>query len=263
MNCSPVDSQEAKRPLKTKSENTPLRSENGPLLGGNFGSEKKKFSHNPPPPKFPADTLLAPSPPPGRNPPPFLGFAKKPDPCPFLALGLPLPLPRAKKKKLKTSETSTKQFDHSFRNPYILNSKTIKSCNWNCQNSWEFLRGSLFLWCILLEKNKETVIVMCFLCYRRSGEKTDLHFFEFFSEIGFEILFSRALSSLQFCNLAGWFFPLRFHSHHWWSVLHLNSNQKNRGGAGWLLALVSSSIPHVVLARRRLCIITLDKTPFL
>ena len=55
-------------------------------------------------------------------------------------------------------------------------------------------------------------------------------FFELFSEIGFEILFSRALSSLQFCNVAGWFFPC-VSTHTIGGVsLHLNTNQKKTGG---------------------------------
>ena len=47
---------------------------------------------------------------------------------------------------------------HSFRNHYIFNSKTIKSCNCNCRNCWEFLRQIISCNSILKE-NKETVTV--------------------------------------------------------------------------------------------------------
>ena len=40
---------------------------------------------------------------------------------------------------------------HSFRNHYMLNSKTIKSCNYNCRKFLRILRGILSCDCVPLE----------------------------------------------------------------------------------------------------------------
>ena len=41
---------------------------------------------------------------------------------------------------------------HSFRNHYILNSKTINLCNCNCRNDWKSLRGIISCNCILVRR---------------------------------------------------------------------------------------------------------------
>ena len=73
------------------------------LVENLVGISAPKKEYLAPPPKFPADTLPAPSPPPlfWRTPPPLVGFSKKkPTPGPpSLSPGFPLPLPRAEKNK--------------------------------------------------------------------------------------------------------------------------------------------------------------------
>ena len=66
-----------------------------------------------------------------------------------------------------------------------------------CFSSLCFVLCHLFSFFVaFISISYRTRVVMCFLCYRGSGEKTDLLFFQFFSEMGFEIPFSRALSSV-------------------------------------------------------------------
>ena len=65
-------------------------------LGGNFGPEEK---YSGPPPNFPANTLPAPRPPPGRHPPPAGIFNKKSPPLSGAASDSLFPSAERKKKK--------------------------------------------------------------------------------------------------------------------------------------------------------------------
>ena len=132
-----------------------------------FRPRKKIFS---PPPQFPNSPQtpsppLSPSPLLKKTPPLAWDFQKKIDPPPPTPRTPPSSSPN--RKNLKESETSTKEIKptasylvwmahapmahapmahaslcHAFRHHYILNSKTIKSCNCNCRKILEIPAGN-------------------------------------------------------------------------------------------------------------------------
>ena len=62
---------------------------------------------------------------------------------------------------LTFSGVSGPRMYHSFQNHYILNLKTITSCNWIAPNFWKYLRQSASCNCVLVRRTEKTVTFPC------------------------------------------------------------------------------------------------------